>query len=338
VESGEWEGNQSSIQIENHQSPINYPLFYLCRVLRKDSAFAWGTLIALMLIWGSSFILIKRGLEHFDAVQVGLLRIVFAWLFLLPWALRRMRGLTRRQWMFLFLVGFVGSGLPSWLFPKAQTGIDSSLAGILNSLTPLFTTLVGILAFSARPKWFNVLGVLIGLGGAVGLMSVSGGHSLEFNFSYAVYILIATFCYAINANIVKYALPDVKPVTITAVAFSLIGLPALGILLGATDFLPRMQAEGMHWEGLGYVAILGVVGTGLALMFYNRLIHLTTPIFASSVTYLIPLVALSWGTLDGELFRASYLIWIMLILIGVALVNRKRPFFRSGIMDQGPKD
>ncbi len=302
---------------------------------RKDGLFAWGTLGALMLIWGSSFILIKRGLEHFDAVQVGLLRIIFAWMFLLPWALRRMRGLTRRQWMFLFLVGFVGSGLPSWLFPKAQTGIDSSLAGILNSLTPLFTTLIGVAVFKARPRVHQVLGVLIGLGGAVGLMSVSGGHTLEFNFRYAVYILVATFCYAINANLVKYALPDVRPVTITAIAFFLIGFPALGVLAGATDFPLVLKEEGIPWEGLGYVAILGVVGTGLALMFYNRLIHLTTPVFASSVTYLIPLVAVGWGIVDGEVFRASYIGWMLLILTGVALVNRKRPLWRPGTTDKG---
>lgn len=290
---------------------------------RNEKLIAWVTLFSLMIIWGSSFILIKKGLLFYSYGQVGAIRIIMAWLFLLPWAVRRLRGLSTRQWFFLAIVGLVGSAAPAYLFPKAQTGIDSSLAGILNSLTPLFTLLISVIAFSARPRWWNILGVLIGLAGAVGLMSVSGGHNLQFNFSFAIYILIASMCYAINANLVKHVLGNVKPVTITALAFFIIGPPAVIWLFLATDFSQTLTLHRESWEGLIYLVLLGVIGTGLALMFFNRLIQMTTPVFASSVTYLIPIIALAWGILDGEIFKVVYFLWILLILAGVALVNRK---------------
>lgn len=287
----------------------------------QEKVRAWVTLLSLMLIWGSSFILIKKGLNYFSPMQVGALRIISAWIFLLPWAIRRMNGLSGRQWFNLLLVGLIGSAAPAYLFPKAQVGIDSSLAGILNSLTPLFTLLVGIIFFSARPRWWNTLGVLIGLGGAVGLMSVSGGNSLEFNFSYAIYVLIAALCYALNVNIVKFNLPGVNAVTITALAFFLIGPPAMVWLFLGSGFTSQLVTTEGIWLGILYIALLGVIGTGLALMFFNRLIQMTTPVFASSVTYLIPIVAVLWGVIDGEIFKPSFVLWISLILVGVALAN-----------------
>lgn len=290
---------------------------------RNEKLIAWITLLSLMLIWGSSFILIKKALLYFSAVEVGLLRIVAAWLFLLPWAVRQLKGLKRRQWLYLVLVGMVGSAAPAYLFPKAQTGIDSAMAGILNSLTPLFTLSVGMLIFGTRPAVSKITGVLVGLAGAVGLMSVSGGKDLAFNFSYAIYILIATLCYAINANIVKHRLGDVNPVRLTALAFFLIGPPAMLWLGLDGDFSQKLVSLPGVTTGLMYVAILGMIGTGLALMFFNRLIQMTSPVFASSVTYLIPIVAVLWGIADGEVFRLSYFLWIAMILGGVMLVNNK---------------
>lgn len=292
---------------------------------KKDKALAWIILISLMLIWGSSFILIKKSLLYFKAEQVGALRIVMAWLLLLPYGLRRIRRFDRTTWLFLGISGFIGSTIPSFLFPLAQRGIDSTLAGVLNSLTPLFTLMVGILIFRLRSTWYHFAGVLIGLSGAIGLISISGGYSFSFNFSYAVYIILATLCYALNANVIKSKLMHLHPVTITSLAFFLVGPPVLLWLLTATPFLKIMQYQPGAWTGFGYVAILGVFGTGLALMAYNKLIHLTTPLFASSVTYLMPMVALFWGILDGELFRVQYIWWIALILFGVALANLSRP-------------
>jgi drug/metabolite transporter (DMT)-like permease len=275
-------------------------------------------------IWGSSFILIKKGLVYFSPQQVGSLRIVITFLFLLPLAFGRFKGLTKRDWKYLALVGIIGSGAPAFLFAAAQTGIDSSLAGILNSLTPLFTMIIGIIFFNLRIKWFNILGVFIALSGAVGLISVSGGQSFDFNIRYAIYVIIATICYATNVNLVKAYLTHLHQVTITVFSFILIGFPVLMYLLFFTPLYTELKVEPMNWAGIGYVAILGVVGTGLALIAFNKLIKMASPVFAASVTYMIPVVALFWGIADGEVFEWYYLIWILLIIAGVFLVNKRR--------------
>lgn len=285
---------------------------------------AWGILIGLALIWGSSFILIKKGLEYFSSTEVGALRISITFLVLSPFAFDKLKHLSKREWKFLALNGLIGSGFPAFLFAKAQTGIDSSLAGILNSLTPLFTLLVGAIFFSHRSKWFNILGVLIGLTGAVGLISISGGRGFEFNFHYALYIIVATVCYAINVNIVKYKLPDTNALTITVMSFFIIGLPVLMYLLIFTDFTKQIIQEPEALTGLGYVAILSVIGTGLALIVFNKLVKIASPVFAASVTYLIPIVAVSWGAIDGEKISPVSYLWMALILVGIFLVNKKK--------------
>jgi drug/metabolite transporter (DMT)-like permease len=152
--------------------------------------------------------------------------------------------------------------------------------------------------------------------GAIGLIGVSGGKSFEFNMQYAVYVVIATICYAMNVNIVKYRLKETNAVTITALSFFIIGLPVLLYLLLFTDFLSQMSNEPGAWRGLGYIAILAVVGTGLALIAFNKLVKLVSPLFAASVTYLIPIVAVFWGIIDGEQFSGVFFLWMALILLG----------------------
>lgn len=290
---------------------------------KSKSWLPWMILVILALTWGSSFILIKRGLEVFTPGEVGALRVVITWLFLLPFALNRMRGLTRRQWLLFLAVGLVGSLGPAFLFAAAQKGIDSSLAGILNSLTPLFTLVVGISFFKSRPKWFNVAGVIIGLAGALGLVSVSGGGDFSFNMGFAILIIIAAFFYAINVNLVKAYLQGVDPITITAMSFFMVGPIAAVYLFLFTGFAVGVGTNPHALGGLGYLAILAIVGTGLALMLFNRLIQLTSAVFASSVTYFIPVVAVIWGIADGEHFKAGFLLWILLVISGVLLVNTK---------------
>jgi len=285
---------------------------------------AWSILAGLALIWGSSFILIKRGLETFSSAEVGALRISITFLVLSPFAITRIRKLKLREWKYLVLVGLIGSGFPAFLFAKAQTGIDSSLAGILNSLTPLFTMIIGLSFFSLKTRWFNIAGVFIGLAGAVGLISISGGRSFEFNFQYAIYIIIATVCYATNVNVVKYKLKEIDALTITVFSFFLIGLPVLLYLLIFTDFIRLISTEQAALTGLGYIIILAVIGTALALFAFNKLVKLASPVFASSVTYLIPIVAISWGAIDGEKMSPMSFLWMGVILLGIFLVNKKK--------------
>jgi len=283
----------------------------------------WLILLILAITWGSSFILIKRGLEVFTSGEVGALRIVITWLFLMPFALLRIKVLNKRLTVLFMIVGLVGSLAPAFLFAAAQKGIDSSLAGILNSLTPLFTLLVGIIFFRTRPKWFNIAGVVIGLAGAMGLVSVSGSGNFTFNMGFAVLVIIAAFLYAVNVNTVKAYLKDIDPITITAMSFFMIGPIGAVYLLGFTPFVQSLSGNPHALAGIGYLAILAIVGTGLALMLFNHLIQMSSAVFASSVTYFIPVVAVIWGIADGEHFRAGFLMWILLVIFGVLLVNTR---------------
>jgi len=283
----------------------------------------WLILAVLAITWGSSFILIKRGLEIFTAGEVGALRVVITWLFLLPFALKRIKILNRRLIGLFVFVGIVGNLAPAFLFAAAQKGIDSSLAGILNSLTPLFTLLVGVLFFKSKPKWFNIAGVIIGLAGAMGLVSVSGTGNFTVNIGFAVLIIIAALLYAINVNTVKGFLQGIDPITITAMSFFMIGPIGAIYLIGFSPFVSTINNNSHALAGIGYLAILAIVGTGLALMLFNHLIQLTSAIFASSVTYFIPVVAVLWGIADGEKFNAGFFIWILLVISGVLLVNTK---------------
>jgi len=289
----------------------------------KLSVLSWLILGVLMLTWGSSFILIKKGLTVFDSMQVGAMRIGIAFLVLLPFAFSRLKHLNRKHWIVMFCVSF-GSAAPAFLFPMAQVGIDSGIAGILNSLTPLFTLIIGLSLFKLKTKWFNVAGVIIGLLGAIGLISVSGGGNFSFNFGYAAYIIIATILYAINANLIKTFLKELDSFTITIFSFFIFGLPALVFLFTGTDFIAKYSTHPQFFEGLTYVSILAILGTAAALIAFNYLIKITNVIFASSVTYLIPIVALAWGIIDGERFEITYVLWVSFILIGIYLVNAKK--------------
>jgi drug/metabolite transporter (DMT)-like permease len=292
----------------------------------KQAHITWLILLGLALTWGSSFILIKQGLLGFsnDSSIVGALRIVITFIVLLPLALLRLRRIKKNQWKILIVIGIISNAAPAFLFAKAQTGIDSNMAGILNSLTPLFTLLIGLAFFQLRPKWYNIAGVFLGLAGAAGLIHFNGEGGFIFNINYAVYILIATICYAASVNIIKTYLEDLDAVSITAFSFAFVGFPVAIYLLFFTDFLGYLSESREAWIGLGYISILAVFGTAIALIFFNRLIKMTSALFASSITYMIPVVAIAWGITDGEKFGWGSFIWILLILGGVYLVNTKR--------------
>lgn len=291
----------------------------------KKQASAWLILILLGITWGSSFILMKKGLQVYSNTEVGALRIVISFLFLLPFAMKRLGSVKSKTWLILLISGILGNGAPAFLFATAQTVIDSSVAGILNSLTPLFTVIVGIVAFKLKLRWFNFLGVAVGLAGAIGLLAVSGSGEFSFKLGYASYIILATVFYAINVNIIKFWLKDVDPIGIVSLSFMLLGLPVLTFLLGFTNFTGKIANHPQAFEGLAYIAILAIGGTALALMLFNKMLKLTDPVFASSVTYLIPIIAVMWGIIDGERFGWSYLLWIFMILSGIILVSSKHP-------------
>ncbi|MFH0865255.1 MAG: DMT family transporter [Bacteroidota bacterium] len=282
----------------------------------------WAIMVALVLTWGSSYILMKRGLEEYTAMQVGALRIGITFIILLPMVMKRLKMVPRNRLWLLVLSGFIGNGIPAFLFAQAQKGIDSEVAGILNSVAPLFTLVIGAVFFRFRTHWLNIAGVFIGLAGAVGLLSV-GTKGFDENFSYGIYIIIATMLYAANINLVKTYYKEIDAVSITVISYIVIGMISIGYLLAGTDFINHASDE-QSLKAMGYVAILALAGTAIAGILYNYMIKISSVLFAASVAYIIPIVAIMWGVIDGEIFYKEYIFWILLIFAGVFLVNREK--------------
>ncbi|HEY9118067.1 MAG TPA: DMT family transporter, partial [Roseivirga sp.] len=247
-----------------------------------------------------------------------------ACLFLVPISIPRLRKLTPKQIRLLFIIGLVGTFFPAFLFALGQTRLDSGITGVLNGLTPIFTLIIGATFFSQKFKKENYIGIALAFIGTVVLLAAgSGGELGQFNF-YALFIVLATACYGTNLNVIKYFLADLSPVVITSVSILLVG-PFAGLyLLMGTDFSVKLATEPGAWKALGYVSLLGIMSTSLALILFNKLVQMTTPIFSSTVTYLIPIVALTWGILDGEQLILGQIIGIGSILMGVFITNRRR--------------
>ena len=289
----------------------------------KNKTFiAWAILLLLAVVWGSSFILIKKGLIYFTPAQVGTLRVVIASLFLVPFAVIKIKNLKRRDIGWLFVSGCLGYFFPSLLFSYAEQVVDSSVAGILNSLTPIFTLILAVLVFKQHFGLRKVAGVFIALAGALALMNAVNGGIVDVRIGYSLLIVLATIFYAINVNIVKHKLSHLHSVDITSFSFMLIFPIAFTHLLFFTPFSHSMSQPGFE-QGLIYVGILGVAGSAIALMLFNYLIKITNVVFSSSVTYIMPIVATLFGIADGEPFKATYFLWVGMILTGVFLVNRR---------------
>lgn len=289
----------------------------------RNLVLSWLILILLTLIWGSSFILIKRGLDHFDAGVVGALRMFSASAVLFPLAIRWFTRLTGRQYFYLAIVGLIGSFLPAFLFAKAETGLSSAVAGVLNALTPVSVIIIGALFFDQKFTSRIALGILIGFAGTVILM-LAGEDGKSFSLNYfALYIIVATVCYGLNVNVIKYKLHGIPAVPLTAMAFTLI-LPFAGIYLFMySDFVTVLRTSPGAWMSVFYIALLGVVGTAAAMVLFNKMIQFISPVFASSVTYLIPIVAVAWGLFDGETLLFQHYLAMAIILAGVYITNRK---------------
>jgi drug/metabolite transporter (DMT)-like permease len=290
---------------------------------------AWALLFILAGIWGTSFILMKRGLEVFDAVELGLTRVSVAALLLLPFALRHVGKVGRARLGWLLFSGVVGTLLPAMLFAYAETKLASGLAGVLNALTAVFVLLVGALLFGQRLTVLRVLGILLGLIGTLVLILLggSGGEATptgEGNAWYGLYIVAATIGYGLSVNVIKHRLGGLTPVAVTSVLLLLIGGPALAYLLVGTDFLPKLSRTPGAWPAFGYIALLATMSTAVAMVLFNKLIQQSTTLFASSSTYLIPIVALALGALDGEAFNAWHAAGMAIILLGVFIVHRAK--------------
>ncbi len=287
----------------------------------KVTNLKWVFLIILALIWGSSFILIKRGLVGLTALQLGALRIIFAALFLLTIGFKSLPKIPQHQWKYIALTALFGTFIPAFLFAIAQTQIDSSISSILNSLTPMNTLILGVLGFGLSYKRSQIVGVIIGLIGSVLLILNGAINHPEQNYYYAILVIIASICYATNVNLIKKHLSDLSPLSISTGNFSVMLLPAVFILF-FSGFYDRFQIPQTQ-HSVVFVLILGVVGTGIANILFFKLIQISSPVFATSVTYLIPVVAFFWGLIDSEVLTPIQLFGAFIILIGVYLSSKK---------------
>jgi len=288
---------------------------------QRPSLKHWLLLLFLSVVWGSSYILIKKGLIAYSPEQLACLRICISGLAFLPLFVLRFKSIDWSKIKYIAVVGFAGSFFPAFLFAFAQTELSSSTTGVLSSLTPLFTLLLGLLFFKFPFSWPRLIGVILGLAGAVSLILFGDAGKMSGQLFYGILVLLGCLFYALSGNTLKAALQELNVITISAVAFMMISLPALFYLF-STDFLEVLQTDETALTSLGYIAILALFGTVLASVLYFRLIQMTNPVFGSTVSYLIPIVALGWGALDGEVIGILHLLGMVLILGGVYISGK----------------
>lgn len=281
----------------------------------------WFYLVVLALIWGSSFILIKKGLLALTPIQLGSLRIIFSAVFLLIVGFKSLPSIPVYKWKFIALTAFIGTFFPVFLFSFAQTEVSSSVSSILNSLTPLSTLILGGIFFGVSFKRTQIIGVVIGLCGTLLLIVNGAVNQPNQNYFYTILVIIASICYAANVNFIKKYLSDIKPLAITTGNFSVLLIPACMVLYFSNyqTIVHNVEVQ----NATLYIIILGVIGTGIANIIFFKLIQMSSPVFATSVTYLIPVVAFFWGLLDGEFLTPVQVFGAFIILIGVYLSSKK---------------
>lgn len=283
----------------------------------------WFYLFLLALTWGSSFILIKKGLLGLSPFQLGSLRTVMSSLFIFIIGFKSLKTIQSHQWKWIIITGFIGTFFPSFLFAFAETEVDSGIVSILNSLVPLNTVLIGLAVFKITSTKTQVFGVILGFVGASMLIFNSMELHPDQNYLYAGFVILATVMYASSVNIIKRYLQDVKPIAIATGNFVAIIIPAILVLSFSNFFTTETFQNDTIYMSIGSVVILSLFGTVMAKIIFNSLIQISSPVFASSVAYLMPLVALLWGLLDGEVFGINQGLASLLILLGVYLVNKK---------------
>ncbi|MQP52716.1 MULTISPECIES: DMT family transporter [unclassified Flavobacterium] len=288
----------------------------------ENNSTKWYLLGFLGCVWGSSFILMQFGLKGVNSIQLGSLRILFAAIFLMIVGYKHISKIPLYKWKYIALTSLFGTFVPAYLFAIALSKIDGSVSSILNSLTPLNTLLVGLFFFGLDVQRRQIFGVIIGFFGCVLLVLFGGGENTTENYYYAILIIIASIFYGINVNLIKKYLSDLKPLTISTGNFVIMFIPAL-IVLYFTGFFDIIHETKVQ-TSLGFIAVLGIVGTGFSNILFFKLIQLSSPVFASSVTYIIPVVAFTLGSLFmNETLSLIQLLGALIVLIGVYFSSRK---------------
>lgn len=275
----------------------------------------WLVVATLSLIWGTSYILMKKGLESFSTFQIASLRMFISFICLLPITIKNIHRINKNNILSLFIIGMLGNGIPAFLFPLAETKIASSLAGMLNSLSPVFTLIIGIIIYKRKAIKSQIAGVIIGLVGAAGLLY---DGSFTFNY-YGIYVIIATILYGASANEVS-RVKDLNGIQISALSFSVIS-PFAIVYLIFSDFTAALHTENVL-RNFGCIAVLAIFGSAISIVLFYLLIRDTTPVFASTITYIIPIVATLWGIIDDERITYTMILSAGVIFAGVFSINR----------------
>lgn len=282
----------------------------------------WLLLILLSLIWGSSFILIKKSLDHFSPYQVGALRVLISGLVLLPIALANIKKFPRKHIKWLIVAALCGNFIPMFLFPIAETQVSSSIAGIVNSMMPIFVIIVGALVWKFPATKHQLLGILISFSGAC-ILAFGGGDSVALKPVPILLLLLATLLYAVSTTTVKSKLSDIPAKILSAYIFSFVLIIPSLLALIFSNFFQEFKLDQDHFIGLGFVSMLSIFGTALAMMLNYKLLNVSTPLFASTVTLLMPIVAVMWGFLDGEELTAIQYFGAIVIIAGLIFLRTK---------------
>ncbi|HSY76714.1 MAG TPA: DMT family transporter [Bacteroidia bacterium] len=289
----------------------------------NSSFLKWFFFIILAFIWGSSFILMKRGLDVYTPSQVAAIRMVVSFLFLLPFVIGHIKEIPKNKWIYIIIAGMLGNGIPAFLFTKAETGLSSSVAGILNSLTTVFALVVGIMFFKMQTTVLKIVGVFLGLAGAILTVVYNAKGHFDGNYYFSIYIIVACICYAFNINIIKTFLGSINSIQLSGFALFGVG-PITAAYLFSTDFVQRISSGGKAVESFLYVVLLGVFGTGVSQIMFNKLLKTSSVLFTASITYFIPIVAILWGILDGEALGWIQVFGFMAVIVGVFLINKRK--------------
>ncbi len=281
---------------------------------------------ALAICWGSSFILMKRalytkdGLPIFSYSQVAAARVTLASVCLLPLAFGYRKHIKPWHLLTLVVSGLCGVILPAFLYTAAQRSVDSGVAGLLTSLTPVFTLIFSVWLCHTKVTRWAMMGIFVGISGAAGLVATKQSNALVID-SRALLIVVATALYGFNANIVKKHLSDLPATAISAVSLGIFA-PILVIVVWTTDISSVFVHNEHATTGLLYIAILSIFCTTIAAIVFNKLLQRSSAVFASSVTYLIPITALAWGYLDGETLGFREIFCASILLMSVKLISQ----------------
>jgi len=291
--------------------------------MKNSVIYPWFLLILLSIIWGSSPILIKKSLSTLTPFEIGALRISSAAIFLSPFFFKVLNQINKSNFFLLLLSGVIGNLIPYFLYPLAQTEIDSSTSGVLTSLTPFFALLIGGVFYKQKIYKNNITGLIIGFIGTFCLIFFSTeNNSINANL-YGLLVVLATLFYGINLNLLKYHLVKLDPLTITSTSLFFISPITIWLLISETTFLSNLDRLSDNINQIFYVLILGIIGTAIATIIFYRLVQIRDTVFASSVTYLMPIVAIFLGLIDGEIINLTQFFGMFLILIGVYWANKK---------------